>query len=149
MSGTAASAQSDARTSLALGNLRSYIILLVVAFHASLAYLSFLPAHPFAFSSVPFQWRAFPIVDPRRSIALELFCAWQDVFLMTLFFFLSGLFVWPSLKRKGIAVFVADRMRRIALPFALFVALLMPVAQYPTYLQSADILRSPPMPARF
>lgn len=125
------------RTSLALGNLRAWVILLVLAFHSSLAYLAFLPAHPFAFDAPPFAWRAFPIIDPMRSVGLELFCAWQDVFLMTLFFFLSGLFVWPSLKRKGIPSFIADRFKRLGLPFAVFVALLMPVAQYPTYLQTA------------
>jgi peptidoglycan/LPS O-acetylase OafA/YrhL len=137
MSGTTAPASPAQRTSLALDNLRAWVILLVVAFHASLAYLNFLPAHPFAFASPPFEWRAFPIIDPERSVGLELFCAWQDVFLMTLFFFLSGLFVWPSLQRKGVVLFVSDRMRRIGLPFALIVALLMPVAQYPTYLQGA------------
>ena len=127
------------RTSLAIDNLRAYVILLVLAFHSSLAYLAFLPAHPFAFNSPPFQWCAFPIIDRDRSVGLELFCAWQDVFLMTLFFFLSGLFTWPSLKRKGVAAFVGDRMQRLGLPFLLVVWLLMPVAQYPTYLQTAVI----------
>jgi glucans biosynthesis protein C len=124
-------------TSLAIDNLRAWVILLVLAFHSSLAYLAFLPSHPFALGQPPFQWRAFPIIDTHRSIVLELFCAWQDVFLMTLFFFLSGLFVWPSLRRKGRPIFVADRLRRLGLPFVLVVALLMPVAQYPTYLQTA------------
>ncbi|HEY2539573.1 MAG TPA: acyltransferase [Stellaceae bacterium] len=125
------------RTSLAIDNLRAYVVLLVVAFHSSLAYLAFLPAHPFAFDQPPFQWRAFPIVGSDRSVVLELFCAWQDIFLMSLFFFLSGLFVWPSLKRKDGPRFVADRLRRLGLPFLLVVALLMPIAHYPTYLQTA------------
>ena len=137
MSGPAISRPRPGRTSIALDNLRAYVILLVLAFHSSLAYLAFLPAQPFAFNSPPFQWRAFPIIDIHRSIGLELFCAWQDVFLMTLFFFLSGLFVWPSLKRKGIPAFVADRIKRLGIPFALVVALLMPVALYPVYLQTA------------
>ena len=124
------------RTSLAIDNLRAYVVLLVVAFHSSLAYLAFLPAHPFAFDQPPFQWRAFPIVGSDRSVILELFCAWQDIFLMSLFFFLSGLFVWPSLKRKDVPRFVADRLRRLGLPFLLVVALLMPIAHYPTYLQT-------------
>ncbi len=125
------------RTSIALDSLRAYVILLVLAFHSSLAYLAFLPAHPFAFDTPPFQWRAFPIIDSHRSIGLELFCAWQDVFLMTLFFLLSGLFVWPSLKRKGIPAFIADRIQRLGMPFVLVVALLMPIALYPCYLQTA------------
>ncbi len=123
--------------SLALDNLRAYVILLVLAFHSSLAYLNFLPPHPFPFDSPPYSWRAFPIVDSHRWLGLDLFCAWQDVFLMTLFFFLSGLFVRPSLKRKGVPSFLRDRLLRLGLPFAWVVALLMPIANYPTYLQTA------------
>lgn len=129
----------SSRISLAIDNLRAYVVLLVLAFHSSVAYLNFLPAHPFAFDKPPYQWRAFPIVDSHRWLGLDLFCAWQNVFLMTLFFFLSGLFLWPSLKRKGVPAFFADRFRRLGLPFALVVALLMPIAQYPTYLQTAAL----------
>ena len=125
------------RTSTAIDNLRAFVILLVLAFHSSLAYLAFLPAQAFTFASPPFEWRAFPIIDSQRSVGLEVFCAWQDVFLMTLFFFLSGLFAWPSLKRKGVLAFVADRIERLGLPFVLVVAVLMPITQYPTYLQTA------------
>src|SRR5438270_11788089 len=87
------------RSSLALDNLRAFVILLVLSFHSALAYLDFLPAAPFPFDDPPYLWRAFPIVDHARWFGFDLFCAWQDVFLMSLFFFLSGLFVWPSLKR--------------------------------------------------
>jgi len=125
------------RASLALDNLRAFVILLVLAFHSVLAYLNFLPASPFPFDSPPYLWRSFPIVDSRRWFGFDLFCAWQDVFLMSLFFFLSGLFVWRSLSRKGTAVFFFDRVLRIGLPFALVVALLMPAALYPTYLHTA------------
>ena len=67
----------------------------------------------------------------------DLFCAWLDVFLMSFFFLLSGLFVWPSLTRKGPGAFLQDRLLRLGLPFAAVVLLLMPLAHYPTYLQSA------------
>jgi glucans biosynthesis protein C len=137
MSSPAAARPPPGRASLALDNLRAYVILLVLAFHSSLAYLNFLPRHPFRFSSPPYSWRAFPIVDSHRWLGLDLFCAWQNVFLMTLFFFLSGLFVWPSLKRRGAPAFLGGRILRLGLPFALVVAVLMPVANYPTYLQTA------------
>ncbi len=123
-------------TSLAIDNLRAVVILLVLAFHSALAYLSFLPAHPFAFDSPPFLWRAFPIVDPARSFGLDLFCAWLDVFLMSFFFLLSGLFAWPSLTRKGERGFLYGRVLRLGLPFAVVVLVLMPLAVYPSYLQS-------------
>jgi hypothetical protein len=56
---------------------------------------------------------------------------------MSLFFFLSGLFVWPSIERKGTGRFLHGRMLRLGLPFALVSAFLMPLALYPTYLQTA------------
>jgi len=126
------------RSSLALANLRAFVILLVLSFHSVLAYLQFLPAEPFAFDSPPYQWRAIPIVDSQRWLGFDLYCAWQDVFLMSLFFFLSGLFVWPSLSRKGAANFLYGRLVRIGLPFILVVAILMPPTLYPTYLQTAS-----------
>ena len=45
------------RSSLALDNLRAFVILLVLSFHSVLAYLQFLPAAPYPFDSPPYQWR--------------------------------------------------------------------------------------------
>jgi glucan biosynthesis protein C len=125
------------RASLAIDNLRAVVIVLVLAFHSVLAYLNFLPPHPFAFDQPPFLWRSFPIVDSERWMGFELFCAWLDVFLMSFFFMLSGLFVWPSLERKGAGAFLSDRLLRIGVPFLAVAFLLTPVAHYPTYLQTA------------
>ena len=52
---------------------------------------------------------------------------------MPLFFPISGLFVWPSLTRKGVKAFLSGRAWRIGLPFVLGAAFLMPVAHYPLY----------------
>lgn len=128
---------STRRASLAIDNLRAIVILMVLAFHSVLAYLNFLPPHPFAFDQPPYLWRSFPIVDTARWMGFDLFCAWLDVFLMSFFLMLSGLFVWPSLERKGASLFLADRLLRIGLPFLVVAFLLMPVAHYPTYLQTA------------
>jgi len=125
------------RSSLALDNLRAFVILLVLSFHSVLAYLQSLPAAPYPFDSPPYQWRAIAIIDSHRWLGFDLYCAWQDVFLMSLFFFLSGLFVWPSLNRRGAANFLNGRLLRLGLPFVLVVAILMPVTLYPTYLQTA------------
>jgi peptidoglycan/LPS O-acetylase OafA/YrhL len=126
-----------APSSLAIDNLRAVVILFVLAFHSVLAYLASLPPHPFPFDSPPFLWRGFPIVDGERWFGFDLFCAWLDVFLMSFFFLLSGLFTWPSLSRKGARRFLVDRAWRLAVPFAVVVLVLMPVVQYPTYLQTA------------
>jgi hypothetical protein len=89
------------RSSVALSNLRAVVILIVLAFHAVLPYLASLPATPYRFDVPPYQWRAFPIIDSQRWFGFDLFCAWQDVSLMALMFFVSGLFVASSLERKG------------------------------------------------
>ena len=126
------------KSSLALSNLRAVVILIVLAFHSVLAYLDFLPASSYPFDRAPYQWQAFPIIDSHhRWMGFDIFCAWQDVYLMSFMFFLSGLFVWPSLKRKQSWTFLSDRFKRIGVPLILVVAFLMPLAYYPTYLVSA------------
>lgn len=124
------------RASVGIDNLRGVVIVMVLAFHAMLAYVAFLPHHPFAFDAPPYLWRAFPIVDGQRWFGFDLFCAWLDVFLMSFFYLLSGLFVWSSLSRKGPAAFLQDRLLRLGLPFAAVVMLLMPLALYPSFVQS-------------
>jgi peptidoglycan/LPS O-acetylase OafA/YrhL len=120
-------------SSLALSNLRAFVILLVVAFHSVLAYLGSQPASPAPFDSPPYHWRAIPILDSERWFGFDLFCASQYVYLMHLMFFLSGLFVWSSLRRKGAEAFLAGRFLRLGVPFVLGVCLLMPLAHYPVY----------------
>jgi peptidoglycan/LPS O-acetylase OafA/YrhL len=121
------------KSSLALINLRGFVILIVVAFHAVLAYLGSQPALPAPFDSPPYNWKAFPILDPERWFGFDLFCASQYVYLMHFMFFLSGLFVWGSLQRKGPKRFLYDRLLRLGLPFVLGVYVLMPLAHYPVY----------------
>lgn len=125
------------RSSLALSNLRAVAILIVLAFHSCTAYLAFLPSSVEPFNSPPFRWRSFPIIDSQRWLGFDLFCAPQDVYLMSLMFFLSGVFVWPSLARKGSWGYTRQRVLRLGLPFGLAVFLLMPVAYYPVYVITA------------
>jgi glucans biosynthesis protein C len=123
-------------SSLALHNLRAVVILVVLAFHAVLAYVQFIPENTTGFDNPPYEWRAFPIVDSHRWFGFDLFCAWQDVYLMALMFLLSGLFVWTSLQRKRGFGFVRDRLRRLGLPYVFGMVVLMPIAFYPAYLAS-------------
>jgi glucans biosynthesis protein C len=125
------------RSSLALSHLRAVAILIVLAFHSCIAYLDFPPSSTQPFNSPPYQWRSFPIIDSQRWFGFDLFCAPQDVYLMSLMFFLSGVFVWPSLARKGCWGYIRDRILRLGLPFGLAVFLLMPIAYYPVYLITA------------
>lgn len=122
---------SDA--SLALSNLRGIVIVIVIAFHSSLAYLVSVPTPSARFDQAPYTWQAFPIIDSHRWIGFDIFCAWQDVSLMSLMFFLSALFVAPSLSRKGPGTYAADRIWRIGVPFVLTIIFLSPLALYPAY----------------
>src|SRR6201987_554904 len=121
------------RSSIALVNLRAFVILIVLVFHSLLPYLASLPPNPYPFDAAPYLWLAFPIVDHERWFGFDLFCAWQDISLMTLMFFLAGLFAPASLQRKGAAAYLANRWWRIVLPFALAVAILSPLAYCASY----------------
>ena len=116
-----------------LNNLRNAVIVIVVAVHAFMAYLGSSPASSFRFDDPPYRWRSIPIVDPERWFGFDVFCGLQDIYLISLLFFLSGLFVWPSLARSSAGTFLRDRILRIGVPFALAVGLLMPLAYYPVY----------------
>jgi len=51
-----------------------------------------------------------------------------DSFFMAMFFFLSGLFVWPSLGHIGTGIFLRDRLLRLGLPFAIAAVTVIPIA---------------------
>lgn len=119
--------------SVALDNLRAVTILLLIGFHSAIAYVAFGPPAATDFALPPFSWQAFPISDSRSFFGFDLLCAWQDVYLMSLMFLLSGLFVWPSLARKKAWRYLRDRVLRLGLPFAIGIVVLMPLAYYPAY----------------
>jgi len=121
------------RSSIALSNLRGVVIVIVVAFHSMLAYLGSLREPAAAFDKAPYRWISFPIVDSRAWFGFDLFCALQNVYLMSFMFLLSGLFVWPSLVRKGEWKFLRGRLLRLDAPAALAVLVLMPIALFPVY----------------
>ena len=121
------------KTSLPLKNLRGVLLLLIVAFHSFSAYIVTQPTTPPAFDLPPYDWRVFPIIDNERWLGFDLFCAFQFLYLMQFMFFLSGLFVWPSLQRKRWKGFLAHRLVRLGIPFLIGVYLVMPIAFYPVY----------------
>ena len=106
---------------------------MVVTLHSCIAYLGSQPVSALPFNDPPYGWMANPIIDSERWFGLDLFCAFQYVYLMHLMFLLSGLFVWTSLGRKGVKAFLYDRCLRLGVPFVFGVAVLMPVAYYPVY----------------
>src|SRR4051794_20867349 len=132
---TAASAAPVARYNNAIGYLRAFLVVLVIAHHAALAYHPFAPPPAASLAAQPRWWQAFPVIDSQRWQGSLLLVGFNDTFFMSLMFFLSGLFVWQGLQRKGSAGFLRDRLLRLGVPFVAAVAILAPLAYYPTYLQ--------------
>src|SRR5580658_4538407 len=130
-----AHAHAAASREAALDTLRAFVTVMVVAHHSVLAYALISPAA--APRSPLHPWLAgIPIVDSHRLAVFDLFALFNDTFFMSLMFLLSGLFVGPSLARKGAASFLRDRVLRLGAPFVVM-ALLAPLAYYPAYRASA------------
>ena len=116
---------------VAIDHLRGFVIALVVLHHAILAYCTFdhLNDRFYLLSTAP-------VIDPRRWFGFDIVVVLNDSFFMPLMFLLSGLFVWRGLSRKGGWLYMRDRLRRLGLPFAVAVLTVIPVAYYPSWLQS-------------
>jgi glucan biosynthesis protein C len=116
--------QLPARTSRIywLDYLRGFITVLVVAHHSSLAYTTFA-----RFNAQAYIASTHPVVDTTRSYGLDLFEDFNDVFFMSLMFLMSGIFVLPSLSRKGPGHFLRDRFRRLFIPLMITVTFIMPL----------------------
>ncbi|HTO23309.1 MAG TPA: acyltransferase family protein, partial [Spirochaetia bacterium] len=113
--------------------LRAFVTLLVLAHHSTLAYTTFAHADPTNYLA-----STAPIVDTQRWVFLDYAENFNDVFFMSLMFLVSGLFVWPSLKARGIGTFLKDRLLRLGVPFLLGAAFVMPLAYYPSWLAAGQ-----------
>jgi surface polysaccharide O-acyltransferase-like enzyme len=120
-----------------LSNLRAVAITIVVAFHSALPYVASQPSGTLAFDEAPYRWIAFPITDRERWFGFDLFCAWQDISLMSLMFFMAGLFTPTGLNCKGSLAYLSERCRRIGLPFLFAAGILSPISYYASYRATA------------
>ncbi|MBI1682278.1 acyltransferase family protein [Caulobacter hibisci] len=118
-----------------IGALRAFVTLLVIAHHTAMTYHPYAPA-PKAFEAPPILWTAFPVVDPQKVGAFGILALVNDMFFMSLMFFISGLFVAQGLKAKGRGGFLKGRALRLGIPFVIGAALLAPLAYYPAWLQA-------------
>ncbi len=116
---------------IAIDYLRSAVTVAVVAHHSALAYNTFSHYNPSHYMK-----STAPIVDTVRFAPLDPLVGWNDIFFMSLMFVISGLFVGPSIARKGVGRFLGDRVKRLGIPFVVSAALLSPVAHYPSWLLS-------------
>src|SRR4249920_3823048 len=94
----------------ALDRTRTFLTLVVLLHHAVIPYTHF--GH----------------TDPKSWIGFDMIVLATDSFFMAMFFFLSGLFVWPGLKHKTPRAFFADRLLRLGLPFVICAFTVIPLA---------------------
>jgi surface polysaccharide O-acyltransferase-like enzyme len=111
----AADVRADARAAgrnFAIDRTRTFLTLVVLTHHAVIPYTHF--GH----------------TDPKFWLGFDCVVLATDSFFMAMFFFLSGLFVWPSLRHKSPGSFFRDRLRRLGLPFVIAAFTIIPVAYY-------------------
>src|SRR6266853_6520595 len=77
---------------------------------------------------IPYTY--FGHTDPKFWIGFDAVVLATDSFFMAMFFFLSGLFVWPGLAHKAPQIFLRDRLLRLGLPFAIAALTIIPIAYY-------------------
>ncbi|MBV8697954.1 acyltransferase family protein [Bradyrhizobium sp.] len=85
-------------------------------------------------SVIPYTY--FGHTDPKYFVGFDMIVLATDSFFMAMFFFLSGLFVWPGLGRKSPGVFLRERLLRLGLPFAVAAFTVIPLAYYALALQA-------------
>jgi Acyltransferase family len=102
---------------LSLDRARTFLTLVVLLHHAVIPYTYF--GH----------------TDPKYFFGFDMIVLATDSFFMAMFFFLSGLFVWPGLGRKSPGVFLRERLLRLGLPFAIAAVTIIPLAYYALALQ--------------
>lgn len=127
--GVGAEVKKPRQRDLSMDYLRTTLTLMVLGHHSSLAYTTF--AQPFRINPgthvlIP----GVPVVDAARWRFFDYAENFNDVFFMSLMFFVSGVFVYSALKRHGTVEFIRDRFLRLGVPFAVAVTLWMPVAYY-------------------
>jgi len=79
-------------------------------------------------SVIPYTY--FGHTDPKSWIGFDMIVLATDSFFMAMFFFLSGLFVWSGLTRKGALDYLRDRLTRLGLPFVICAFTIIPLAYY-------------------
>jgi hypothetical protein len=106
-----------------LDNLKTLLIAGIIAAHAFMGYADF------------GSWTYQDIQEVTLSPVLEtifviLAVALGGMFLMGLFFLLSGLMAQDSLARRGPGAFSRDRLLRLGIPFALYTLVVWPLLEY-------------------
>jgi Acyltransferase family len=106
-----------------LDNLKTVLIAGIIAAHAIMGYSDF--------GSWTYQdIREVSLSPVAETVFVIVVASLGGLFLMALFFLVSGLFTQDSLARKGASRFVSDRLLRLGIPFALYTLLIWPLVEW-------------------
>jgi len=127
------SLQQQTDRTCAIDYLRTSMTVLVLLLHSMLAYPTWGRLEPsyYLISTAP-------IIDPIKWNGFDLPPTLINNFFMALMFFISGLFVWKSIAKKGPAHFLKDRGLRLGIPFSISLVVIMPLAYYPSFLMTGS-----------
>ena len=100
-----------------LDNLRTFMIFLVVLYHAGLVYAS-------SGVGTYINWL---VVDPSTNDMPDLVNLIVDIFILATLFFIAGYFTPLSLKTKKDWTFFKDRFKRLMIPWAIAVLIIIPL----------------------
>lgn len=98
-----------------MDNVRYLMVVLVVLYHSVAAYALVAP-----------HWA----IHDSPLVAADIVRELLDVFIMPVLFFTAGYFALPSLKKRGPWRFVVDKSKRLLVPWALAVFVVLPLALY-------------------
>lgn len=105
--------------------LRALMVLFVVLEHSLLPY-------------APLFKNTAYIEDFGGDLFFDLFHLQNDAIMMPFLFFLAGIFVFPSLDRRGFVSFAKEKFNRLVIPFVVGVLVLVPPQTFPKYLITKD-----------
>ncbi len=106
-----------------LDNLKAFMIAGIIAAHAFMGYADF---GSWTYQDV----REVTLSNVTETIFVVASIAFGGMFLMGLFFLLSGLMTQDSLARKEPSRFVTDRLLRLGIPFVLYTLAIWPILEW-------------------
>jgi glucan biosynthesis protein C len=117
-----------------LDAVRGYALMLGIVYHATMAYL---PG--------PAIW---PVADAHKSLFLSGLFFVSHIFRMSTFFLIAGFFGHMVVEKRGVAAFVKDRAKRIALPLVvgwpIVLAAILAAAVYGGVMMTGHVPKPPP-----
>lgn len=93
-------------------NLRFFLVLCVVLQHSSNAYSNL-------------TW--WPVADNDTSTIVDWLRAFIDAFAMPLLFYIAGYFALPTIQKKGVALFLKGKLKRLGIPCLICIVTICPV----------------------